>query len=157
MENSPQIFKELPDDYVHNITATSDTGIKLNLLQNIIFVPVDIFLKKLHNEGVKTKLDAWLTFLGCDEPRYIMELIEQYDEFEPMYFHLYDMCKNIEGVMNMFSKELQLMDRNTAKYMIDELQEELDNTKEELESANGKIAELMEQVAKLQSKLDSKQ
>lgn len=51
-------------------------------------------------------------------------------------------------VMNMFSKELQLMDRNTAKYMIDELQEELDTTKEELDTtkeqlnaANSKIIE----------------
>lgn len=44
-------------------------------------------------------------------------------------------------VMNMFSKELQLMDRNTAKYMIDELQEELDTTKEQLNAANSKIIE----------------
>ena len=48
---------------------------------------------------------------------------------------------NFKGVMNMFSKELQLMDRNTAKYMIDELQEELDTTKEQLNAANSKIIE----------------
>ena len=136
MEGSPHAFYEFPDVYVHNISASSDTGIKLNLLQNIIFIPVDIFLNKLHNEGIKTKLDAWLTFLGCDDPEYIMDLISKYPEFEPMYSHLYDMCRNIEGVMNMFSKELQIMDHNTATYMIDELQEELDTTKEQLDIAN---------------------
>lgn len=48
---------------------------------------------------------------------------------------------NFKGVMNLFSKELQLMDRNTAEYMIDELQEELDTTKEQLNAANSKIIE----------------
>ena len=139
MEKSPQIFKEFPEDYIHNITATSDTGIKLNLLQNIIFIPVDIFINKLHNEGIKSELDAWLTFLGCDEPEYILTLIQKYPEFKTMYSHIYDMCRNIEGVMNMFSKELQLMDRNTAKYMIDELQEQLDSANEQLNSAHEQL------------------
>ena len=139
MEKSPQIFREFPEDYIHNITATSDTGIKLNLLQNIIFIPVDIFINKLHNEGIKSDLDAWLTFLGCDEPEYILALIQKYPEFKTMYSHIYDMCRNIEGVMNMFSKDLQLMDRNTAKYMIDELQEQLDSANEQLNSANEQL------------------
>jgi predicted nucleic acid-binding Zn-ribbon protein len=68
-----------------------------------------------------------------------MELISKYPEFEPMYSHLYDMCRNIEGVMNMFSKELQIMDHNTATYMIDELQEELDTTKEQLDTTKEQL------------------
>ena len=68
-----------------------------------------------------------------------MELISKYPEFEPMYSHLYDMCRNIEGVMNMFSKELQIMDHNTATYMIDELQEELDTTKERLDTTKEQL------------------
>ena len=153
MEKSPQVFCEFPNDFVHNIRAASDTGIKLNLLQNIMFVPVDIFLNKLHNEGINTKLDAWLTFLGCDEPEYILKLIQMYPEFETMYSHLYDMCRNIEGVMNMFSKELQLMDRNTVKYMIDELQEQLDTTKEQLNTATTALQEKDALIAKLQAEL----
>jgi predicted nucleic acid-binding Zn-ribbon protein len=49
------------------------------------------------------------------------------------------MCRNIEGVMNMFSKELQIMDHNTATYMIDELQEELDTTKEQLDTTKEQL------------------
>lgn len=175
MEKSPHIFSEFPDEYKHYIYGTSDTGIKLNLLENIIFVNVDIFLNKLHNDGINTKLEAWLTFLGCDEPAYIVELITKYPEFKPLYSHLYDMCRNIEGVMNMFSKELQLMDRNTVKYMIDEYQEKLDTVKEELNSTteqlnstkeqldtaqttitekNDQIADLNSVIAKLQKELD---
>ena len=139
MERSPQIFKEFPDDFVHNIYGTSDTGIKLNLLENIMFIPVDIFLNKLHNYGINSNLDAWLCFLGCDEPEIIINLIQKYPQFKAMYSHLYDLCRNIEGVMNMFSKELQLMDQNTVKYMMDELQEELDSTKIQLDSTKEQL------------------
>jgi hypothetical protein len=145
MEKSPQIFHEYPDTYVHYINESSNTGIKLNLLQNFIFIPVDIFLDKLHNEGINSKLDAWLTFLGCDEPELIINLISLYPEFKPLYSHLYDLCRNIEGVMNMFSKELQIMDRNTVKYMIDELQEQLDVANEQLDTANSKVVTLTSQ------------
>ena len=109
------------------------------MLQNIIFIPVDIFMEKLHNEGIQDELDAWLTFLGCDEPEYIVELINKYPIFKEMYADLYNMCLNVEGVMNMFSKELQILDQNTVKYMIDEMQEELDNIKDELDTAKTEL------------------
>ncbi len=44
--------------------------------------------------------------------------------------------------MNMFSKELQLMDRNTVKYMIDELQEQLDSKTEQLDASVANVATL---------------
>lgn len=156
MEKSPQLFSEFPNNYVHTISGKSNTGIQLNLLENIIFVNIDIFLMKLHNEGIESKLEAWLTFLGCDEPEYIIELITKYPEFKPLYSHLYDMCRNIEGVMNMFSKELQLMDRNTAKYMIDEYQEKLDTMEEELNSATEQLTSTKKQLDTAQTTITEK-
>lgn len=153
MEKSPQIFHGY-SEYIHKISEASNTGINLNLLQNFIFIPVDIFLHKLHNEGIKNKLDAWLTFLSCDEPKWIIELINNYPEFKPLYSHLYDLCRNIEGVMNMFSKELEIMDRNTVKYMIDELQEQLDNANEQLENANTQLVDANKQIIWLTKLLD---
>ncbi len=148
MEKSPAIFYDYPNICMHKFSTTSDTGLKLNMLQNFIFVPIDIFLGKLHNEGINSEFDAWLTFLGCDEPKYIVDLIQKYPYFKDLYSHLYETCRNTERMMNMFSKELQILDRNTVKYMIDELQEELDTTKEELDTtkeeldtANATIAE----------------
>ncbi len=154
MEKSPQIFHNYPNIYIHYVGESSNTGIKLNLLQNFIFIPVDIFLTKLHNEGIKSKLDAWLTFLGCDEPEWIIKLITQYPEFEPMYSQLYDLCRNIEGVMDMFSKELQLMDRNTVKYMIDELQEQLDASEANVASLTNENVTLTNENAVLRKLLD---
>ena len=139
LEKSPSVFKEYPEKYVHYFKSTSDTGLELGMLQNNIFIPVDIFMEKLHNEGIQDELDAWLTFLGCDEPEYIVELINKYPIFKEMYADLYNMCLNVEGVMNMFSKELQILDQNTVKYMIDEMQEELDNIKDELDTAKTEL------------------
>ena len=47
-----------------------------------------------------------------------------------MYEQIYEICRNIEQVMGMFSKELYELDRNTVRYMIDELQEEYQKQKE---------------------------
>ena len=154
MENSPACFKEFTNNYIHYISEKSDTGINLRFLQNFIFVPVDIFMAKLHNNGINSELDAWLTFMGCDEPEYIIKLIEAYPKFKPMYTQLYDMCLNIEGVMNMFSKELQTLDRNTVIYMIDELQEQLDERKSELDDTTTKLSEATAKLDDTTAKLD---
>ena len=118
-----------------------------------IFIPVDIFLAKLHNKGIESELDAWLTFLGCDEPEYIIKLLDDYPYFKPLYDDLYNMCLNTERMINMFSKELQILDRNTVKYMIDELQDELNETKDQLNAANDSILEKDKTIAALQAEL----
>ena len=92
------------------------------------FVPLDIFRKNIQNKGIQTKLDAWLTFLTSDEPVMIMELIQAFPEFKPLYEDIYELCRNVEGVMNMFSKELRELDRNTVQCMIDLMQEEINKT-----------------------------
>ncbi|MBE5829656.1 MAG: hypothetical protein E7305_09385 [Butyrivibrio sp.] len=156
MEKSPSSFKHFSNCYVHQLQTISDTGIKLNMLQNYIFIPVDIFLEKLHNEGINNELEAWLTFLGCDEPEYISLLIDQYPYFKPLYSDLYDICKNTEKVIEMFSKELQILDRNTVKYMIDELQEQLDDTKVQLDDAKVQLDDTKEQLDDAKKELISK-
>ena len=50
--------------------------------------------------------------------------MEKYPEFQKMYREIYELCLNVEKVMEMFSKELQELDRNTVQYMIDEMQED---------------------------------
>lgn len=156
MESSPAIFHEHEDGFIHKFTTVSDTGIKLNMLQNYIFIPIDIFLKKLHNKSINNKLDAWLTFLGCDEPKYIIELITKYPSFKSMYSDLYELCQNIERLMEMWSKELQILDRNTVKYMIDELQEKLDDAIASLAETKDALADKDATIADMGSSLADK-
>ena len=51
------------------------------------------------------------------------------------------MCLNTEGVMNMFSKELQIADHNTVTYMIDEMKAEIDAKDREIDAKDREIAE----------------
>ena len=121
----------------------------MNMLQNFIFIPVDIFLENLHNNGIRSDLDAWLTFLGCDEPKYISKLLETHPDFKSMYHDLYGICRNTERMMTMFfSEELKILDDNTVKYMIDQLEEEVKEQKAELEEKDEKIAALEAELAK---------
>ena len=143
-ETSIKEFHEYPQNYIHKFKQQSDTGLELELLQKYVFIPLDIFRGIYHNDGKSNgknsanrcwnKTEAWLTFLSTDEPEIIIELISQYPEFKEMYEEIYVMCQNVEKVMEMFSKELIQLDRNTVQYMIDEMQDTIDVQKEELEA-----------------------
>ena len=143
-ETSIKEFHEYPQNYIHKFKQQSDTGLELELLRKYVFIPLDIFRTIYHNDGKSNgknsanrrwnKTEAWLTFLSTDEPEIIIELIRQYPEFKEMYEEIYVMCQNVEKVMEMFSKELIQLDRNTVQYMIDEMQDTIDVQKEELEA-----------------------
>ena len=49
----------------------------------------------------------------------------------------------------MFSEELKILDRNTVKYMIDELQEELDDAKTQLTELNAEKTAFMQLINQL--------
>ena len=143
-ETSIKEFHEYPQNYIHKFKQQSDTGLELELLQKYVFIPLDIFRTIYHNNvrsngkngggNCWNRTEAWLTFLSTDEPEIIIELIRQYPEFKEMYEEIYVMCQNVEKVMEMFSKELIQLDRNTVQYMIDEMQDTIDVQKEELEA-----------------------
>ena len=132
----------------------SDTGIYIDLLQRYIFIPLDIFINMLHNKGINNKLDAWLTFLSSDALEDIIALIDKYPDFKKMYDEVYTMCLNTEKVMNMFSKELAELDRNTVQYMIDEMQDEIDGMKEQLNDKDSEINKKDNEIALLRKQLE---
>lgn len=157
-EQSPEEFNHFPDTYIHRFEQESDTGLEMNLLQKYIFVPLDIFQKIQHNKNgeikIANRLEAWLAFLCMDRPEEIIAIIEKYPDFKDLYSQIYDMCRNIEEVMAMFSKELLEMDRNTVQLMIDDMQKELDETKDELVGTKGKLDEAKGQLYKAKGQLD---
>lgn len=84
----------------------------------------------MENKSIETNLEAWLAFLSFTKPDQIEELISKYPSFKVMYQDIYELCLNTEKVMNMYSKELEILDHNTVMYMIDEMQEEIDAQKQ---------------------------
>ena len=108
----------------------------LELLQEYVFIALDIFQETLDNKNVTitNELEAWLTFLSMDDPDTILKLIRSYPKFEPIYRDIYEMCQNLERMIEMFSKELAELDKNTVQYMIDEMQDKIDEQERTIQS-----------------------
>ena len=140
-EKSPKEFHDFLGDYMHRFAQRSDTGIEIDLLQEYVFISLDNFHGILHNKGIRNQLEAWLTFLSVDEPELIERLIREYPQFRKYYEEIYELCRNTEKVMGMFSKELQELDRNTVQYMIDDMQDEIDAQKELLSQKDQALEE----------------
>ena len=97
-----------------------------------------------------------MAFCCIDDPEMIIAIIEQYPEFRAYYEQIYDICRNIEGVMEMFSKELQELDRNTVQLMIDEMQEDLKQKGKELDLINQKLGEKNQELDEKNQELNEK-
>ena len=82
-ERSTKEFHEFEDIYIHHSRQETDTGLKIDLLQEYDFIALDIFRKKLQNKGVakNNRLEAWLAFLSEDDPELIVNLIDLYPDF----------------------------------------------------------------------------
>ena len=154
-EHSPSEFHRFPDRFIHRSSQKTDTGLEINLLQEFVFIPLDIFRGILHNEGIRDKLDAWLTFLSVDGPEMIVKLITEYPQFKAYYEEIYQLCRDTEKVMEMFSKELQELDRNTVQYMIDEMQDVIDAQKENLSKQKDMIDVQKENLSKQKDVIDA--
>ena len=127
-----------------------DTGLELDLLQEFCFVPLDIFQQIYHNKGIRDRRDAWLVFLSMEEPEGILDLLECCPDFGKLYEEIYRLCRNVEDIMEMFSRELQELDRNTVQYMMDEMQEEIDQQKEKLDQKDRELEELRKRIRELE-------
>lgn len=156
-EHSPKEFWNFPKEYLHSFRQQSNTGLKMELLQEYYFVPLDIYRKNMDNRPIRDELEAWLAFLSYDEPERILELITQYPKFRAMYQDIYEMCMNMERVMSMYSKELAELDRNTVLYMIDEMQEEIDQKREELEQTQSELGQTKGELEQTQGELEQTQ
>ena len=149
-EKSPIEFQKFSNNYIHRFMQKSDTGVNINLLQEYLFIPLDIFKKNQQNENrsvkIENRLEAWLAFFCMDDPETIIDIIEKYPDFKEMYEQIYVICRDLDEVMGMFSKELQELDRNSVELMVDEMQKDLDKTREELEESKMKIEEKDQQL-----------
>ncbi len=131
----------------------TDTGVKLNLLQNFWFINLDNFRGIYDNKTVETETDAWLAFLCFDRPEQILRLIRAFPSFTEYYEDLYELAANTERVMDMFSKELQELDEGTIQLMIDEYQDEIKRQADTIDQQADTIRQLNQMIAQLQQEL----
>ncbi|MBO5070295.1 MAG: hypothetical protein J6C37_08025 [Roseburia sp.] len=142
----------MPETFFHHAKQVFDTGLELNLLQEYVMIPLDIFKDVMQNKSVTTPLEAWLTFLSEDDPEKIISLITNFPEFKPMYETAYQLCRNIERVMGLFSEELRELDRNTVMYMIEQ-QQQLEEKDAQLEQQNAQLEQMNVQLKQKDAQL----
>ena len=68
----------------------------------------------------------------------MVQFVNQYPEFLPYYQDIITFRKKPEELIHMFSDALREMDRNTERYMVEELNKQVEDLKTEL---NTRIAE----------------
>ena len=157
IEKTGKDFAGFPDRYIHRFAQESDSGLRMNLVHHYIFIALDIF-KKTHQNGImESELEAWLMFLSTEDPEQIMNLCDRYPDFEALYRHIYEICRNTEDVMGFFSEALLEMDRNTVQYMIDERNRENEELKKKNKELQSQKDELQSQKDELQSQKDELQ
>ena len=147
------------EQYIHRFEQKSDTGVEMDLLQEYTFICLDIFNNTIHNEGrkIESRLEEWLVFLSQDDPDMIINLLNCNPEFKKIYEEVYTICLNMERMMSMFSKELEILDRNTVKLMVDEMIEEYTKMTEEHTKRMEEHAKRMEALDEVGRQMEAKQ
>ncbi len=130
------------------------TILDLNLLQEFLYVPLDIYRKSRHT--IDTEADAWLSFLTTDDPKVIMEIITKFPSFAPLYNDIFRFRKDIREVLHMFSEALREMDRNTVQYMIEQQQEVMEKQQKAIEEQQEEMKRQQDEIVKQQGALMEK-
>ena len=121
----------------------------------ITFISLDTFKDEVHN--IDTKRDAWLKFLTEDDPDEIVNFVNQYPEFLPCYKDLIAFRQNPKELINMFSNALKEMDKNTERYMVEELNKKVKELNEELSNTASVNDALTKRIAELEAQLHESQ
>ena len=69
---------------------------------------------------------AWLSLLVTENLEEAERLIQDYPWLQEIYKEIAMLRHRPEEVLGMFSEALRILDQNTVKYMIEELQKQLD-------------------------------
>ena len=136
--------------YIHHGKTRFDTSLKLKLLQEYFLIALDVFCQNgytddknsdaleteliaTHNNISETRLvtnnlsmdslDGWLSILTAETMADVECVIRRYPWSEPIFREMSAYVNNPEEVILMFSEALKIADRNTVKYMIEELQD----------------------------------
>ncbi len=83
-------------------------------------------------------LEGWLSILTAETIADVERVIRRYPWSEAIFREMSAYVNKPEEVIHMFSEALKIADKNTVKYMIEELQDKLQQTEDELQQAENK-------------------
>lgn len=127
-EQSMGIFHKMGEHYIHHGETKFDTGLPLELLQEFYLVALDVF-RKIPYHRDRSECTAWLSLLTTEHLEDAEALVREYPWLEEIYEEAAMLRQHPEEVLGMFSEALQILDENTVKYMIEELQKKVEEKK----------------------------
>ncbi len=127
-EKTGDTFKNplLHGAYIHHGKSLFDSGLQMNLLQEYFLIALDVFCQNGYTEDEKTDmddLDGWLSILTAETMADVERVIAHYPWSEEIFREMSKYVNRPEEVIYMFSEALKIADKNTVKYMIEELQD----------------------------------
>lgn len=134
VEESASIYWDYPDKWIHRAKQIFDTGLELDLLQEYIIIPLDVFRKMPHNN--LNRLEAWLYFIGSDSPLDIRKVVEAFPDFKELYHELLMLRYNVKELIGMFDFYRELLreaDEEAVQYMVEEQRKEIEELKAQKE------------------------
>jgi len=153
MERSPAVFHRYPGKYIHRSLFSFDSELPLEALENFIYIPLDIFRRMPHNE--LTELEAWLYFLGSDDPADILRIVEKYPFFGRLYEDIINFRFHPGELISMYSEALRIMDENTVKYMVDEMRAEMDRMNTAISARDAEIASQQTEISSQKAEISN--
>ena len=142
-EQSIEAFKEYPEICTHHAQMTCDSGLELNSLQEFYLVALDVFKKSEYakRRDPKERLVGWLSFFCTENAEEAEVLSKIYPWLSELYAEMAEFGRKPEELITMFSEILHEMDRNTIRYMVDDMKEQIENGKVELAEIHKALAE----------------
>lgn len=151
--------------YFHVGRTTFNTGIKMELLQEYHLISLDTFRKYRYSDIIKGNVEIteydfansvykypieenivldrikFLSLFCVDSVEEIKQLIRVFPELIDIFADMNEYLQRPEEVLGMFSKALQILDKNSADLMIDELEEKLEEQGKQLEEKDKQMEE----------------
>ena len=149
-EKSTSLFHQFPGIYLHHGKTIFDSGLNMELLQEYYLIALDVFQKIPYSEGEKSEQRAWLSLLTTENLEDAERLIEDYPWLKEIYQEIAMLRRKPEEVLGMWSEALRMLDENTLKYYVEELEEKLQQvTKEKDEELRKTLRENREKDAEI--------
>ena len=153
MEQSPKEFHQSENFYIHHGEMIYNSGIQLGDLFESTYVCLDVFKEMCHTES-ENRQEAWMCFLGSREMKDIVDVCERYPEFIALYEEVFEFKRKVKELVGVFSEALAVMTKNTERYMVEELQKEVDRRGEEIEKQAGEIEKQAGEIEKQAGEID---
>ena len=124
-EKSSKVFHKIPNTCLHYGKTVFNTGLDMELLHEYCLIALDVF-QKFPYHGFRDEQTAWLSLLTTENIKDAKRLVFEYPWLEEIYEETAMLRQKPEEVLGMFSEALRILDQNTVKYMIEELQKEVE-------------------------------